>query len=116
MATYTHKFNLHSHFTKWETPTLIVQYIQSLQKDICIAILMSQADFTDPADLTNFDTSLENTINSSDDTQAMYFPTSDANSMGISPTQAHIMRSNRNKIMQAGISIICGEHSRISRD
>lgn len=40
-ARYTVKINLHSHYTKWETPKFISQYSQGLKKEFQLYHLMS---------------------------------------------------------------------------
>lgn len=67
-AMYTHKFNLHLHYTTWKLPTLISECTQGLKNNISVAFLLSYAEFTDLNDLFNCDISLWNTINISDDT------------------------------------------------
>lgn len=51
MAMYTHKFNLHSHYMKWETLTLISQNTQGLRNNVWHFLLMSQEYFTNLATL-----------------------------------------------------------------
>lgn len=69
MATYTRKFNLNSHHTKWEIPTLIRQSTQGLQNNIHVAVLLSQAEFDYLVKLYKISVSLDSTINGFNDTQ-----------------------------------------------
>lgn len=86
-ATYTYKFNIHSHQTKLETPTLISKKNQTLKKSIWHSLLIDQAEFTNLSALANFVICLNNTIKSTDATPTMYTPVSNTNAMDIPPEQ-----------------------------
>lgn len=81
MVMYTHKFDLHSHYIKWDTPTWMSQYIQGSKKNLWLSVLVPQAELTNLAALSNFPKSLDNTLNSNNNTPTTYNPVSDPDAM-----------------------------------
>lgn len=59
MAMYTKTLHLHSHYTAWEVMTLVGQHTQGLKKNVQVALLLCQADFTNLVKLSNFTFSLD---------------------------------------------------------
>lgn len=114
MSTYTHMFNLHSHDPKCDIPTVISEYIQVLKKNICICLLMSQAELTGLATLTNFDMSMENTINGAENTNIIHIPLSYPGAMNFSATKGNLKSANKENTMQVGLCFCCGELGHMS--
>lgn len=110
---YTHKCNLHLRDTTWEVLKLISQWTQDLKKNIRVALLLSQEDFTNLAGLSNFTISLDNTINGSDNT-TKHVRTNllhESDTMDIIVAQTYLSPTNKAKI--AGLCFQRGNQGHI---
>lgn len=115
-TTYTHNFSVHSHYTEWKVPTLIVQYTQVLKKNIQVVLLLSQEYFTELEEVSNFSILLNNTIKQSNGIPTLYNSTTsvDPNTIEISTAQAHLTPTKKFNLIQAGLCFICGKQGHIS--
>lgn len=70
---------------------------------------MSQEDFSNISALANFAMASDGTINSTNDTQNIYTPISNPNTMYIPASKSHLTSSNNMKMVQGGIWFHCGK-------
>ncbi|KAH9464642.1 hypothetical protein Pst134EB_004164 [Puccinia striiformis f. sp. tritici] len=87
VADYSHQFNIHANNAGWETSTLISHFKQGLKSNVRLALLLSRAEFTTLAEISNLSLKVDNEINGGDTftTQATTStPTADPNAMDLS--------------------------------
>ncbi|KNE96973.1 hypothetical protein PSTG_09708 [Puccinia striiformis f. sp. tritici PST-78] len=119
VADYTHQFNTHATNTGWEIPTLVSQYRQGLKSNVRLALLISRAEFTSLAEISNLSLKIDNEINGTETTTTpatTSAPTADPNAMDLSAFRGQLSDSEKARMMRNGQCFRCTKPGHIARD
>jgi hypothetical protein len=117
VAAYTHEFNIYATATGWETPTLISQYEQGLKKEIRVAMVMNQEDFSSIEQIANLaikiDSKLHGAVSSA--TTTFHVP-ADPNAMDISAGFVRLSDDERARRLRTGSCFRCNIQGHLASD
>ncbi|KNE87579.1 hypothetical protein PSTG_19035, partial [Puccinia striiformis f. sp. tritici PST-78] len=118
VADYSHQFNIHANNAGWETSTLISHFKQGLKSNVRLALLLSRAEFTTLAEISNLSLKVDNEINGGDTftTQATTStPTADPNAMDLSAFRGQLSDAEKARMMRNGQCFRCTKPGHIAR-
>ncbi|KNE87883.1 hypothetical protein PSTG_18726, partial [Puccinia striiformis f. sp. tritici PST-78] len=119
VADYSHQFNIHANNAGWETSTLISHFKQGLKSNVRLALLLSRAEFTTLAEISNLSLKVDNEINGGDTftTQATTStPTADPNAMDLSAFRGQLSDAEKARMMRNGQCFRCTKPGHIARE